>query len=117
MPTSVKDFFDRRVPDALRLHPEKAKEAAAIFWFTITGPDGGTWTADLTGSPAICQPGCIGQPQCTIAATDADFRTMIDGGPQAAVQVFMSGKLKITGDSMLISRLMRLLQMGNAPGV
>jgi hypothetical protein len=29
----------------------------------------------------------------------------------------MSGKLKITGDSMLISRLMRLLQMGNAPGV
>jgi putative sterol carrier protein len=40
---------------------------------------------------------------------------MIDGGPQAAVQVFMSGQLKITGDSMLISRLMRLLQMGNAP--
>jgi hypothetical protein len=116
MPTSVRDFFDRRVPDALRLHPEKAKDVAAIFLFTITGPDGGTWTADMVSSPPTCQPGCIGQPQCTIAGTDADLRTMIDGGPQAAVQIFMSGKLKITGDSMLISRLMRLLQMGNAPG-
>jgi putative sterol carrier protein len=70
----------------------------------------------MVSSPPTCQPGCIGQPQCTIAGTDADLRTMIDGGPQAAVQIFMSGKLKITGDSMLISRLMRLLQMGNAPG-
>jgi hypothetical protein len=109
MPTSVKDFFDRRVPDALRLHPEKAKDVAAIFWFTITGPDGGTWTADLLSSQPICQPGCIGQPQCTIAATDADLRTMIDGGPQAAVQVFMSGKLKITGDYGAAMKLQSLV--------
>ena len=117
MPSSVKDFFDRRVPDALRQHPERANDVAAIFLFTITGSDGGTWTADLVSSPAICQPGCVAQPQCTIEATDADFRSMIDGGAQAAMQVFLSGKLKILGDPMLISRLMRLLQMGNAPGV
>ena len=117
MPTSVKDFFDRRVPDALRLHPEKAKEAAAIFWFTISGPDGGAWTADLTSSPAICQPGCIGQPQCTIEITDEDFRSMIDGGTQAAMQIFLGGRLKIGGDSMLISRLLRLLQLGGAPAI
>jgi hypothetical protein len=113
VPSSVKDFFERRVPDALRQHPEKAKEVAATFLFAITGADGGTWTADLISSPPICQPGCIGQPQCTIEATDEDFRSMIDGGAQAAVQVFMSGKLKIAGDPMLISRLSRLLQLEN----
>ena len=117
MPTSVKDFFNRRVPDALSRHPEKAKEVAATFLFTITGSDGGTWTADLISSPPICQPGCIGQPHCTIEATDEDFRIMIDGGAQAAVQVFLSGKLKIIGDPMLISRLSRLLQMGSAPAI
>jgi putative sterol carrier protein len=42
---------------------------------------------------------------------------MIDGGAQAAVQVFLSGKLKIAGDPMLISRLSRLLQMGSAPAI
>jgi SCP-2 sterol transfer family len=117
MPSLVKDFFDRRVPEALRLHPEKAKEVSAIFLFTIGGPDGGIWTADLVSSPPICQPGCIGQPQCTIEATDEDFRSIIDGGAQAALQIFLSGKLKIVGDPMLISRLLRLLQMGSAPAI
>ena len=117
MPSSVKDFFDRRVPDALRLHPEKAKEVAASFLFTIAGAEGGTWTADLINSPPVCQPGCIGQPQCTIEATDEDFRSVIDGGAQAALQIFLSGKLKIAGDPMLISRLLRLLQRGSAPAI
>ena len=115
MPSSVKDFFDQRVPDALRQHPERAKEVAATFLFAITGPDGGTWTADLISSPPICQSGCIGQPQCTIEITDEDFRSMIDGGTQAAMQIFLGGRLKIGGDSMLISRLLRLLQLGSAP--
>ena len=115
MPTSVKDFFDRRVPDALLRHPERAKEVAATFLFTITGADGGIWTADLITSPPICQPGCIGQPQCTLETSDEDFRSMIDGGTQAAMQIFLGGRLKIGGDSMLISRLSRLLQIGNAP--
>jgi hypothetical protein len=117
MPSSVKDFFDRRVPDALRQHPERAKEVAATFLFAISGADGGTWTADLIGSPPLCQPGRLGQPQCTIEATDEDFRSMIDGGAQAAVQAFLSGKLKIAGDPMLFSRLSRLLQMGGAPAI
>jgi hypothetical protein len=115
MLTSVKEFFDRRVPDALCRYPERAKEVAATFLFTITGPDGGTWTADLVSSPPICQSGRGGQPQCTIEATDEDFRNLIDGGAQAAMQLFLSGKLKIAGDPMLLSRLSRLLQMGSAP--
>ncbi|MGB8299333.1 MAG: SCP2 sterol-binding domain-containing protein [Polyangia bacterium] len=111
----MRDFFDRRVPDALLRYPDRAKEVAAIFLFTVTGADGGTWTADLIASPPSCRPGCVGQPQCTIETTDEDFRSMIDGGTQAAMQIFLSGRLKIGGDPMLISRLSRLLQIGNAP--
>jgi hypothetical protein len=117
MPSSVKDFFDRRVPDALLRHPERAKEVSAVFLFTISGADGGTWTADLVTSPPVCQPGCIGHAQCTIEAKDEDLRSMIDGGTQVALQLFLSGKLKITGDPLLITRLSRLLQMGNAPAI
>jgi hypothetical protein len=115
MPTSVKDFFERRVPDALRSHPDRAQEVAATFLFTITGADGGTWTADLVSSPAVCHVGTVGQPQCTIEASDEDFRNLIDGGTQVAMQLFLSGRLKIGGDPMLISRLLRLVQMGNMP--
>jgi hypothetical protein len=114
MATSVKDFFDKRVPDVLSKHPDKAKEVAAVYLFNISGPDGGTWTADLASSPPTCVPGASGTPQCTIDATDADFRSMIDGGMQAAMQLFFSGKLKVTGDPNLATKLSKLLQMGNA---
>ncbi len=112
MPTSVKAFFDQRVPDVLRKSPEKAKEVAAIYLFKISGPDGGTWTADLAGAPPTCIAGTGATPQCTIEATDDDFRAMIDGGMQAAMQLFFSGKLKIAGDPNLATKLSKLLQMG-----
>ncbi len=114
MPTSVKAFFDQRVPDVLARNPEKAKEVAAVYLFKISGDDGGTWTADLASTPPTCVPGASGTPQCTIEAKDDDFRSMIDGGMAAAMQLFFSGKLKISGDPNLATRLSKLLQMGAA---
>jgi len=112
MPTSVKAFFDSKVPEVLQKHPEKAKDVAAVYLFKISGPDGGTWTADLKATPPTCVPGAVGAPECTIEATDGDFRSMIDGGMQAAMQLFFSGKLKVTGDANLAPKLSKLLQMG-----
>lgn len=114
MPTSVKAFFDQRVPDVLARHPDRAQEVAAIYLFKISGADGGTWTADLQSKPPTCVAGAVGAPQCTIEATDDDFRAMIDGGMQAAMQLFFSGKLKIAGDPSLATKLSKLLQMGSA---
>lgn len=113
MPTSVKEFFDKRVPEALGKHPERAKEMAAIYLFQVSGDDGGTWTVDLASVPPTCVPGAGAAPQCTVEATDADFRTMIDGGMQVAMNLFFSGKLKVTGDPNLATKLSKLLQMAN----
>jgi putative sterol carrier protein len=112
MPTSVKEFFDNKVPEVLRTNPEKAKDVAAVYLFKIAGDDGGTWTADLLASPPTCVRGESGTPQCTIEASDGDFRAMIDGGMPAAMQLFFSGKLKVSGDANLAPRLSKLLQMG-----
>jgi hypothetical protein len=113
MPTSVKAFFDQKVPDVLKVNPDKAKDVAAVYLFKIAGPDGGTWTADLVSSPPTCRPGEHGTPQCTIETSDVDFRTMIDGGMQAAMSLFFTGKLKISGDQMLATKLTKLLQMAS----
>ena len=45
--------------------------------------------------------------------SDADFRSMIDGGMQAAMQLFFTGKLKVTGDANLATKLSKLLQMAS----
>jgi len=101
MPTSVKSFFDEKVPAALAVNPDKVKDVAAVYLFKITGDDGGTWTVDLVSSPPTCQRGEHGSPQCTIEASDEDFRGMVDGGMQAAMSLFFNGKLKVSGDPML----------------
>ncbi len=113
MPTSVKEFFDKKVPEQLQKTPDKVKDVAAIYLFKISGADGGTWTADLKSSPPTCVQGAVGTPQCTIEASDADFRSMIDGGMPAAMQLFFSGKLKIQGDPTLATKLTKLLQLGS----
>ena len=111
MPTSVKAFFDEKVPTVLATSPEKAKDVAAVYLFKIAGDDGGTWTVDLVSTPPTLQAGRARDPQCTIEASDADFRSMIDGGMQAAMSLFFSGKLKVGGDPKLATKLSKLLQM------
>lgn len=113
MATTAKEFFDKRVPDALLANPGRAKEVAAVYLFKISGPNGGTWTADLVATPPTCTPGATGVPQCTVEVSDQDFCTMIDGGMQAAMQILFAGKLKITGDPALITKLTKVLQMGS----
>jgi hypothetical protein len=113
MATSVKAFFDQKVPGVLKTNPEKAKDVTAIYLFKISGADGGTWTVDLLSSPPTCLAGVHGTAQCTIEATDADFSSMIDGGMQAAMQLFFTGKLKVSGDPNLATKLSKLLQMAS----
>lgn len=113
MATSVKAFFDQKVPAVLATSPEKAKDVAAVYLFKISGPDGGTWTVDLVSTPPTCKPGEHGTPQCTIESSDEDFRGMVDGGMQAAMSLFFSGKLKVSGDPMLATKLSKLLQMAS----
>ena len=113
MALSVKAYFDQKVPAALAAHPDKAKDVAAIYLFKVAGPDGGTWTVDLVSTPPTCVPGETVKPQCTIECSDADLRSMVEGGMQAAMNLFFSGKLKVSGDPSLATRLTKLLQMAN----
>ena len=111
MALSVKAYFDQKVPAALAAHPEKAKDVAAVYLFKIAGADGGTWTVDLVSTPPTCVPGAVGTPTMHHRVQDEDLRAMISGGMQAAMTMFFSGKLKVSGDPALATRLTKLLQM------
>lgn len=111
MSTSVKAFFDEKIPAALAKNPDKVKDVAAVYLFKISGADGGTWTADLKSAVPTCVAGEVGTADCTIEASDADFGTMVTGGMAAAMGLFFSGKLKVKGDPNLATKLQKLLQM------
>ena len=108
--TSAKELFDNHVPQALAAHPAKAKEINAIYQFKITGEGGGEWTVDLASAEPSCKPGLEGTANCTIEVAHADFITMLTN-PAAGMQLYFTGKLKVSGDPMLATKLQKLFTL------
>jgi hypothetical protein len=108
--TNAQQLFDHDVPAALAKHPDKAKEIGATYLFKITGTDGGEWTVDLKSETPSCKPGAHGTPQCTIEVAHEDFKQML-GNPTVGMQLYFQGKLKVTGDPMLATKLQKLFSM------
>jgi len=111
VPESAHELFDTQVPAALAAHPDKAKEINAVYLFKITGDDGGMWTVDLAGTPPSCTTGDKGNAQCTIEVAHADFKQMLQN-PALGMQLYFQGKLRVTGDPMLATKLQKLFSMG-----
>jgi hypothetical protein len=110
MPKNAQHLFDELVPNALKQHPDKAKEVGAIYGFNITGDGGGQWTVDLVSDPPSCTRGDSGKAQCSIEVSSEDFQAML-GNPQLGMQLYFQGKLKVTGDPMLATKLQQVFAM------
>ncbi len=111
VPDSAQELFNTQVPEALKAHPDKAKEIGAVYLFKITGDDGGTWTVDLASATPTCTQGDKGNAQCTIEVAHADFKSMLQN-PALGMQLYFQGKLRVTGDPMLATKLQKLFSMG-----
>ena len=105
---SVKDVFERHMPERLHSKPDVVSKINAVYQFNISGPGGGAWSVDCTQPGGKVQAGTAPSPKCTVHCTDADFLNIVNGklNPQMA---FMSGKLKIQGDMGLAMKLQQIL--------
>jgi hypothetical protein len=110
LPKDAQELFDEQVPRALQEHPDKAKAVNAIYCFKISGEGGGDWTVDLTSDPPTVAKGDTGKAQCTIEVAHEDFKSML-GNPQVGMQLYFQGKLKVTGDPMLATKLQQFFAL------
>ncbi len=107
---SAQELFNEQIPQSLAKSPEKAKEINAIYLFKITGEGGGDWTVDLASASPSCKPGQLGTPNCTIEVSAEDFKNMLSN-PALGMQLYFQGKLKVTGDPMLATKLNKFFSM------
>jgi putative sterol carrier protein len=105
---SVKDVFERHMPERLRNKPDVVEKINAVYQFNISGPTGGQWSVDCTQPGGKIAPGQAAAPKCTVACSDADFLNIVNGKLNAQM-AFMSGKLKIQGDMGLAMKLQQIL--------
>jgi len=104
---SVRDVFERHMPERLKAKPDVVAKINAVYQFNIAGAGGGAWSVDCTNGGAV-SPGTVAGARCTVAVSEGDFLNIVNGklNPQMA---FMSGKLKIQGDMGLAMKLQQIL--------
>ncbi|MFN7698559.1 MAG: SCP2 sterol-binding domain-containing protein [Deltaproteobacteria bacterium] len=98
--------FGTRLPGKISGNPDEAKAIGAVFLFKITGDGGGTWTVDCKSNPGVRageEPADV-----TLELSASDWAT-ISSNPGAAMQLYFTGKLKVSGNAMLATKLQKLL--------
>ena len=112
-PTSASDLFDNILPASVAKNPAAAQQVGAVYVFKITGEGGGEWTVDLKSSPPSISKGVLAGAECTMESTNADFVSMLQN-PNLGMQLFMQGKLRVSGNPMLAMKLQNLFKLGAA---
>jgi putative sterol carrier protein len=115
MPKDAQELFDVLIPAGLKAFPDKAREVNAIYAFKITGEGGGDWTVDLTADPPTIAKGDNGTAQCTVEVSHDDFKTMLSD-PNAGMQLYFQGKLRVSGDPMLAMKLQQFFDIAKNAG-
>jgi putative sterol carrier protein len=110
-PTSASNLFDELLPGQIEKNPDKAKEVGAVYAFKITGDGGGEWTVDLSSTGPKVEKGARAGANCTIEVANGDFMSMLTN-PAMGMQLFMQGKLRVSGDPMLAMKLQKLFSLG-----
>merc|ERR1712232_639436 len=91
-------------------HPEVLKKINGVYCFNITGGPGGAtkaWTVDLKNAPGAVKEGKPAKADCTITVADSDYVDLITGKANGQ-QLFMGGKLKISGNMAMAMKLSQL---------
>lgn len=103
----AKTSFTKDIPDSIDSDVEKARAVDAVFLFKVSGEDGGVWTVNMKDAPGVTE-GDAGNAECTIELSTEDWKAMTEK-PGSAMQFFMQGKIKVTGNALLATKLQSVI--------
>ena len=113
MAVDIKELFNTTLPGAIEKNPDAAKEIGAKYQINISGDAGGEWYIDCTDSGPKAESGNPGGADCTIEIGEEDFQKLVEDPQANGMQLFFSGKLKVTGNQMLAMKLQKLFALAD----
>lgn len=112
MAIDIQKFFNQQLLSSMAKHPDSAKAIGGKFQINITGGGGGEWFVDASYSGPNLQKGNPGGADVTITIAAEDFQKMMEDPKNNVMQLYFSGKLKVTGDQMRFIKFSDLLLLG-----
>ncbi|RYE92333.1 MAG: SCP2 sterol-binding domain-containing protein [Myxococcales bacterium] len=107
MPVDTKKLFNEELPAAMKNNEADAKAIGAKYQMNVEGA--GEWFIDCSATGPACVPGTQAA-DCTITVKDEDFQKLYEN-PNAGMQLYMGGKLKVAGNPMLAMKLQKLFAL------
>ena len=90
---------------------EKAGDMEATVVFDLSGDNGGQWNVVIANGEAAVSEGEVADPTATISMAADDYVAMTTGDANP-VTLFMTGKVKVTGD---LSTVMKMQSIFDRP--
>ncbi len=92
-------------------NPSAAAGMNKTYQFNISGEEAGKWALKIANQTCELVRGGVEKPDVTFSVADKDWLAIAEG-KMDAMNAFMTGKVKVTGDMMLAMRLQNLFPTG-----
>jgi len=102
--STAKEFFENMG----NMPADKIGDLNTVMLFDLSGDEGGQWTVQLGDGKAEVGEGKTAEPAMTLSMSASDFVSMVNGELNA-MNAFMQGKIKISGDMGLAMKLQTIL--------
>jgi len=103
-----RELFLEELPKRLEQKGDSIAKVNAVYQFQITGDDGGSFWIDTTVSGGAAGEGEDPRAVCTITTSSKNFLDLVSGKLNGAAG-FMTGKIKVDGNTMLAMELGNIL--------
>lgn len=94
-----------------RVNPAALEGLSTLFHFDIEGEGGGQYTLKIADNKMEVLEGLVGEPNCKVAAKDANLMGVVSGEINGAMAVMM-GKVKVSnvGEMLKYAKILGLMK-------
>lgn len=106
---SVQQVFDLM---PRRLRPEQTEGIDAIIQMDLEGDEGGQWCLIISEGVLTVSPGVCDNPNMTMTMASGDWLDIANGVANS-MGLFMSGKIRISGDMQLAIKMQSMFRFSD----
>ena len=101
----VQKFLNEDLPALIAQNAAAARQVNGTIQLNVTGEGGGAWVINAADKVPSVSKGNSGGADCTVTITVEDLQKLLENPQANGMALFFAGKLKVTGNPALVTKL------------